>query len=73
MPDDILNDKPNADNVVSFKSTKCPKCKSNSIFEYRPFCSNRCANLDLGNWLNESYSIQSDEQNDLDESSMSDD
>jgi endogenous inhibitor of DNA gyrase (YacG/DUF329 family) len=25
--------------------------------KYRPFCSKRCADLDLGKWLTESYSI----------------
>jgi uncharacterized protein len=24
---------------------------------YRPFCSKRCADLDLGRWLNGSYAI----------------
>jgi len=67
MSQNTSNNKPTADNVVAFKSTKCPKCKSNSIFEYRPFCSKRCADLDLGDWLNENYYIQSDEQKDLDE------
>ena len=42
-----------------FKSGKigCPNCKSPSIVPYEPFCSRRCAYIDLGNWLNEAYVI----------------
>jgi endogenous inhibitor of DNA gyrase (YacG/DUF329 family) len=25
--------------------------------KYRPFCSKRCADIDLGRWLNEDYRI----------------
>ena len=34
--------------------------------KYRPFCSKRCADLDLGNWFNESYSIPVNEINEED-------
>lgn len=37
----------------------CPICKSETDRRYRPFCSKRCANLDLANWLNGSYAIPS--------------
>lgn len=33
----------------------CPMCKKATDTEYRPFCSKRCADLDLGRWLNEDY------------------
>jgi len=36
---------------------KCPICDQDSIEEYRPFCSRRCAYIDLGNWLDEDYRI----------------
>lgn len=29
--------------------------------KYRPFCSKRCADIDLGNWLNGSYAIPAEE------------
>ena len=43
----------------NFKSIKieCPNCKSPSVAPYTPFCSRRCAYIDLGNWLNEAYVI----------------
>lgn len=28
---------------------------------YRPFCSKRCADIDLGRWLKESYRVPTDE------------
>ncbi len=33
----------------------CPICKKLSIPEYQPFCSKRCADIDLGNWLDGKY------------------
>ena len=35
----------------------CPICKKPTDPAYRPFCSRRCADIDLGKWLTESYSI----------------
>lgn len=35
----------------------CPICSAMSVRAYRPFCSKRCADVDLGRWLNGSYSI----------------
>ncbi|GHF17749.1 hypothetical protein GCM10017044_10220 [Kordiimonas sediminis] len=34
---------------------KCPQCDKPVDPKYRPFCSKRCADLDLGKWLNEEY------------------
>lgn len=38
---------------------KCPMCSGPSRYAsdnaYRPFCSARCKNLDLGAWANESF------------------
>ncbi len=33
----------------------CPICEKKTDPDYRPFCSNRCANVDLGKWLTEQY------------------
>ncbi|SEO12812.1 hypothetical protein SAMN04489859_103644 [Paracoccus alcaliphilus] len=35
----------------------CPICGKDSVKEYRPFCSKRCADIDLGRWLRGSYVI----------------
>ena len=39
------------------KTINCPICRNNSISPHTPFCSRRCSQLDLGNWLNEAYFI----------------
>lgn len=50
----------------------CPTCKKkfnyfSSLF--RPFCSEKCRLIDLGQWLNESYSVpmekKVDDENEL--------
>jgi hypothetical protein len=33
----------------------CPICNGESQTAYRPFCSKRCADLDLAKWLNGTY------------------
>lgn len=35
----------------------CPICAKDSDAKYRPFCSRRCADVDLGRWLKGSYAI----------------
>ncbi len=40
---------------------KCPLCNKATDPTYRPFCSRRCQQLDLGKWLNESYVIPGEE------------
>lgn len=35
----------------------CPICTKETDAKYRPFCSRRCADIDLGRWLNESYTV----------------
>lgn len=36
---------------------RCPICSRAQAAEYRPFCSKRCADIDLGRWLTESYAL----------------
>jgi len=35
----------------------CPICGKEAVRAYRPFCSRRCADLDLGRWLKGAYAI----------------
>ncbi|MBB93612.1 MAG: DNA gyrase inhibitor YacG [Rhodobacteraceae bacterium] len=35
----------------------CPICHSAPSRRYRPFCSRRCADVDLGRWMEGSYSV----------------
>ena len=43
------------------KGAKCPICGKPTEAAYRPFCSKRCADIDLGKWLGEGYRIPTDE------------
>jgi endogenous inhibitor of DNA gyrase (YacG/DUF329 family) len=47
--------------VVPLKNPKCPNCGAPAAVEFKPFCSKRCADLDLGRWLNEDYRIPTNE------------
>jgi endogenous inhibitor of DNA gyrase (YacG/DUF329 family) len=35
----------------------CPICRKPADPRYRPFCSRRCADIDLGRWLTGGYAI----------------
>ena len=39
----------------------CPICSKPVVEPYRPFCSQRCANVDLSRWLGGNYRIPTDE------------
>ncbi|HEY6981927.1 DNA gyrase inhibitor YacG [Reyranella sp.] len=40
---------------------RCPVCGKRAELRYRPFCSKRCADIDLGRWLKEGYRVPTDE------------
>jgi uncharacterized protein len=44
----------------------CPICDRPLDPGYRPFCSRRCADADLGNWLNERYRLPADDAGEQD-------
>lgn len=47
------------------KTIKCPECGKSTEYssanEYRPFCSQRCRLIDLGEWIEGNYRIGSEE------------
>ena len=45
----------------------CPICEKDSDPQYRPFCSRRCADVDLGRWLNESYRVPATDPEDFED------
>ena len=49
-------------------SKKCPICNKVTRPKYRPFCSRRCADIDLGRWFKEDYRMPSEDQPETDES-----
>jgi len=44
-------------NPKSSGSAKCPICGRATATDYRPFCSRRCADVDLARWLSGGYAI----------------
>ena len=47
-----------ADKVIRLKPTRpCPICGKPSSQEHYPFCSARCADIDLNRWLSGAYVI----------------
>lgn len=43
----------------------CPICEKPAVEKFQPFCSARCADIDLGRWFNESYKAPVDEEPEL--------
>ncbi|MDQ0512576.1 DNA gyrase inhibitor YacG [Ancylobacter amanitiformis] len=44
----------------------CPICGKPAVEKYRPFCSSRCADIDLNRWLVGAYAIPVTEEDDED-------
>ncbi len=44
------------------KMRPCPQCKKLAVEKYYPFCSKRCADIDLSKWFNGSYAIPAAEE-----------
>ena len=42
----------------------CPLCQAETVKEYRPFCSKRCADIDLARWMNGAYAVPSQREED---------
>ena len=40
----------------------CPICQKPAMEKSKPFCSLRCAQIDLGRWLGEKYVIPTEEK-----------
>ena len=50
----------------------CPICSKPTDPTHKPFCSRRCADVDLGRWLTEGYAVPAktaDETDEMDEES----
>ena len=50
----------NADDATA-KGRPCPICGRPATTEAEPFCSKRCADVDLHRWLSGRYAIPTDE------------
>jgi endogenous inhibitor of DNA gyrase (YacG/DUF329 family) len=51
---------------------KCPNCAKPRVQKFLPFCSIRCAEIDLSKWLNEDYRVPIVETDDFNEDDFAD-
>jgi uncharacterized protein len=47
--------------------SRCPICGQSALRRFRPFCSRRCANIDLNRWLSGVYAVPVREDEEEDE------
>ncbi len=49
-------------NATVAKLVPCPSCKTPTPYRldnpYRPFCSERCKNIDFGAWASEAFRVE---------------
>lgn len=51
----------------------CPICGKPVVAAFRPFCSRRCADVDLNRWLSGAYVVPATENEEEDERRAADD
>ena len=51
---------------MATKGRGCPVCGKDAVAEFRPFCSRRCADVDLNRWLSGVYAVPVTEDTDED-------
>ena len=49
---------------VSPPTKPCPICRKPATTAFKPFCSKRCADVDLNRWLVGNYAIPTNESED---------
>lgn len=49
------------------KAEPCPICRKPALAGFTPFCSARCADIDLGRWLTDRYAIPTPEDENEDD------
>lgn len=45
------------DQTASQPAGRCPTCRKPAVHAHRPFCSKRCADIDLARWLGGTFVI----------------
>jgi uncharacterized protein len=52
---------PNSITPMPTGARRCPICGKRSVPRHQPFCSDRCADIDLGRWLKGVYRAETEE------------
>lgn len=63
----MATDKPVTLATAGTAKSRCPVCGAPTDRRHRPFCSRRCADIDLGRWLGEVYAVPKVELDEGDE------
>jgi endogenous inhibitor of DNA gyrase (YacG/DUF329 family) len=50
----------------NLRTNACPICGKPALETFRPFCSRRCADVDLNRWLSGVYAVPVKEEEDED-------
>ncbi len=53
--------------------SKCPACEKPASEKHKPFCSRKCKDVDLINWLSGSYAVPAVELDDIDDEEIDSD
>jgi uncharacterized protein len=56
-----------AEPIDQHDAKRCPICGKPALARFRPFCSARCADVDLNRWLSGSYRLPAVEDEEVDE------
>lgn len=59
-----MNDEHPNEPILARRRRRCPSCGKPMVMRYRPFCSGRCRDLDLGRWLDGAYAVPAVEVDD---------
>ena len=60
-------------NEIVRKNPGCPLCGKPMEAAFKPFCSKRCADIDLNRWLSGGYAVPVKETDDEDGQRLKDD
>jgi hypothetical protein len=62
-----------SDRLPPIVTSRCPTCRKPTVPEHRPFCSRRCADIDLARWLGGTFVIPGAALDTTDDSTLSPD
>lgn len=64
MNDETTDPEAQGPKPVRVSAAKCVRCSQQVQPRFRPFCSQRCADIDLGSWFTGAYRVPTKEMPD---------
>ncbi|MEX2128244.1 MAG: DNA gyrase inhibitor YacG [Xanthobacteraceae bacterium] len=62
----MADPKTNGSSSRAAAASACPTCGKPTVHQFRPFCSKRCADVDLHRWFSGRYAIPVKQDEDAD-------